>query len=74
MITLSSVDNSVKIFKAKRSHSAQDFVASGPNSAMKIPMPPRLWITGLCYYATNICISALIHKTLLQIKETKYFY
>lgn len=56
MHSISSADNNVKNFKAKRSHSAQGFVASCPNSAMKIPMPPRLWITGLYYYATNICI------------------
>lgn len=41
-----------------RSHSAQGL--SNNSSPLKIPLPPRLWITGKCYYAMNIC-----HKKLL---------
>lgn len=60
MNIISSPDDCVKTFKGKRCHSAQGLAVSISNSAVKIPMPPRLWITGLYYYAMNICIKCTL--------------
>lgn len=40
--------------KSGRSHSVQGLATNITSPAMKIPLPPRLWLTGQ-HYATNIC-------------------
>lgn len=48
----------MKVMEA-RSHSVQGLTSNVTSPAMKIPLPPRLWITGLFYYATNICVTSI---------------
>lgn len=50
---MKSLEKSV-LLKGARSHSVQGLSSNVLSPAIKIPLPPRLWITGQQqYYATN---------------------
>lgn len=58
-----SYDDTEVCGKGARSHSAQGLPSNNPSPAMKIPLPPRLWLTGKnlhnCLRCECICYDSM---------------